>query len=499
MSLAQLEARLGEIADLNAAADLLNWDQRTYMPPGAAEVRAVQLSTLRRTAHEWFISDEIGQLLNDLDREASELEYDSHTASLIRVTRREYELDRRVPLQLVAERAKATSLAQVAWQKARAASDFAYFQPHLEVVLDLTIQLAEARGYEDRIYDALLGQFEPEVRVAQVEILFEELKAGLGPIVQAIAERADRVDDSLLAQRFDEEKQWDFGLQVIEQLGFDLEHGRQDRSAHPFTISFSPSDVRLTTRLSPDQFKMGLFASIHEAGHGMYSQGLDRSLDRTPLGSGASLGIHESQSRLWENIVGRSRGFWTFWLPRLKEVFPQQLEGIGVEAFYRAVNRVEPTLIRVEADEVTYNQHIFVRFEIENLLLEGKVRVSDLPELWNAKMEEYLGIGPPNDALGVLQDVHWASGTFGYFPTYSLGNLLSAQFYTQAISEEPRIPAQIQQGDFEPLFNWMRTKIHAAGRKYTPAEVVERVTGGPMSTAPFLTYVQRKFGEIYEL
>jgi carboxypeptidase Taq len=303
----------------------------------------------------------------------------------------------------------------------------------------------------------------------------------------------------VLDQSFDEDKQWEFGLQVIQRLGFDLVHGRQDRSAHPFTTSFAPSDVRLTTRLSPDQFKTGLFASIHEAGHGMYDQGIGPALERTPLGREASLGIHESQSRLWENIVGRSRGFWTFWLPRLKEFFPQQLDGIGVDAFYRAVSRVEPTLIRVEADEVTYNLHIFLRFEIENLLLEGKVAVADLPELWDAKMEEYLGIRPPNDAQGVLQDIHWAMGIMGYFPTYSLGNLLSAQFYAQAVSEVPEIPAQIEQGNFAPLFDWMRTNIHEPGRKYTPTELVERVTGGPTRTEPFLEYVRQKYSEIYDL
>lgn len=499
MTLEQLRDRLGAIADLGAAAAVLTWDQHTFMPPGGAEARSVQLGTLARTAHEWFTSEETGQLLEELAAESSELEYDSFQASLIRVTRRDYELDRRIPPQLIAERAQATSLAEAAWQQARAESEFRQFQPHLEKVLDLTIQVAEALGFEDRIYDALLDQFEPEMKTAQVEVLFDELKAGLLPLVQAIAERAETVDDSFFEQKFEESKQWDFGLQMIERLGFDLDHGRQDRAAHPFTISFAPSDVRVTTRLCPDQLKMGLFASMHEAGHGMYEQGLDRALDRTPLERGASLGIHESQSRLWENLVGRSRGFWTFWLPRLKEVFPQQLEGIGVEAFYQAVNRVEPTLIRVEADEVTYNFHIFLRFEIENLLLEGQVTVADLPELWNAKMEEYLGLRPRNDALGVLQDIHWASGTFGYFPTYCLGSLLSAQFYAQAVSELPQIPSQIEAGEFGPLLQWMRAKIHRVGRKFTPAELVQRVTGGPIRTEPFLAYVRQKYGEIYGL
>lgn len=495
----QLRDRMGEIADMRAAAALLRWDQNTYMPPGGAEVRALHLATVSKTAHDWFVSDEIGQLIEDLESEMADLDYDSFEASLLRVARRTYDQQRKLPSALVAELSKATALGQPAWQEARAASDFSRFQPHLARILDLNRQKAEALGYEDRIYDALLDEFEPEMKTAQVEVLFGELKADLVPLVQAIAERSDAVDDSIFSQEFDVDKQWDFGVEVIERLGFDFRHGRQDLSAHPFTTSFSPSDVRLTTRLSPEKFKMALFASIHESGHGMYDQGYDRAYDRTILSDGASLGVHESQSRMWENVVGRSRGFWTFWLPRLKEVFPRQLEGIGVEAFYQAINRVEPSLIRIEADEVTYNLHIMLRFEIENLMLEGKVQLADLPELWNAKMQEYLGILPPDDALGVLQDVHWSMGYIGYFPTYSLGNLLAAQFYSQAVSEQPNIPAQIEQGEFSPLFDWMRARIHKPSAKYTPAELVERVTGGPIRTGPFLDYIREKYTEIYRL
>jgi carboxypeptidase Taq len=325
------------------------------------------------------------------------------------------------------------------------------------------------------------------------------MKAGLVPLVRAIADRAGAVDDSIFDQAFDVGRQWDFGLQVITRLGFDLERGRQDRSAHPFTTSFSPADVRFTTRLSPHRFKTALFGSIHECGHGLYEQGIPLDLARTPLADVRSLGVHESQSRMWENVVGRSRGFWTYWLPRLKDYFPTQLDGVSVEYFYRAINRVRPSLIRVEADEVTYNLHIFLRFEIENLMLERKVKLADLPELWNDKMEEYLGVRPPDDADGVLQDVHWSAGYLGYFPTYSLGNLLAAQFYAQAVSELPDIPAQIEQGEFAPLLAWMRERIHAHGAKYTPRQLVERVTGGPLDPGPFLAYVQAKYTDIYGL
>jgi carboxypeptidase Taq len=495
----KLITRLGEHEDFQCAAHVLSWDQQTYMPPGGAETRAAVLATLRRTAHEIFISDEIGQLLDDLEPQAAGMDYDSFEASLIRATRRRYDKLRKVPPDLIARISKAGTLGHAAWEKARENSDFDAFLPNLEEIVALNIERAEALGYEDRIYDALLDRFEPEIKTAQVEALFNEMKAGLVPLVQAIAERQDAVDDSVFDQDFEVDKQWDFGIEVITRIGFDFEHGRQDRSAHPFTTSFTPADVRLTTRLFPDQFKSALFGSIHEAGHGMYEQGIDRAFDRTTLSNTRSLGAHESQSRMWENIVGRSRGFWTFWLPRLKEYFPAQLEGIEVEGFYRAVNRVKPSLIRVEADEVTYNLHIFLRFEIENLILEGKVKLTDLPELWMAKMEEYLGVRPPNDADGVLQDVHWSGGLIGYFPTYSLGNLLASQFYAQAVSELPEIPSQIERGEFAPLLNWMRQKIHRHGDKYTVTELVERITGGPIRTEPFLDYIRGKYTGIYGL
>lgn len=495
----ELRTRLGEIIDLGAASAVLGWDQQTYMPPGGAEARAMQLSTLTKTVHDWFVSDEIGQLLDDLEAELSGADYDSFEASMVRVTRRAYDRERKLPTELVAELSKTTALANQAWQQAREASDFSQFEPYLEKILDLTIQKAEAWGYEDRVYDALLEGFEPGMKAAQVETLFGEMKDGLVPLVQAIAERKDAVDDALFAQDFDVDKQWDFGIEVVKALGFDFERGRQDKTAHPFTTSFSPSDVRLTTRLYPDMFKSALFASIHEAGHGMYEQGFDRSFDRTSLSGAASLGVHESQSRMWENVVGRSRGFWNYWLPRLKEYFPRQLEGIGVEAFYQAINRVEPSLIRVEADEVTYNLHIMVRFEIENLMVEGRVKVADLPELWDAKMEEYLGIRPPDIADGVLQDVHWSAGYIGYFPTYSLGNLLASQFYNQAVTDLPGIPAQIEQGETAPLFNWMRKNVHNPGCTYTPTELVERVTGGQIRTEPFLNYIRAKYTDLYGL
>jgi carboxypeptidase Taq len=329
--------------------------------------------------------------------------------------------------------------------------------------------------------------------------LFEELKTALVPLVTAITEENPPVDDTVLTQAFDEQKQLGFSRQVIAELGFDFERGRQDISLHPFTSSFSPNDVRLTTRVARQQLKAALFSLLHESGHGIYDQGIDEQLARTPLADGASLGVHESQSRLWENVVGRSRDFWTHYFPRLQSVFPQQLGEVDLETFYRAINKVAPSYIRVEADEVTYNLHIFIRFELEQALLEGDLAVSHLPEAWNEKMKAYLGLVPPDDALGVLQDIHWAGGAMGYFPTYALGNMLAVQFFNQALAERPAIAEQITRGEFERLYAWLRENIYQHGRKYTPAELTQRVTDDTIQAGPFIQYVKQKYGGIYNL
>ncbi len=497
--LRQLKARLAEIDDVERAADLLDWDQQTYMPPAGAGARAEQLSTLRGLAHRFFISDEMGALLDDLRDAAAGLEPDSDAACLIRVTARDYEKARRVPSELVAELSRVSALAMEAWARARPASDFALFRPHLERIVALNVQLAEAFGYEECIYDPLLDEYEPGMKTAQVAAIFDELKGALIPLVKAIAEKADAVDAAFLSREYDEQKQWNFGLELLREVGFDFERGRQDRSAHPFTTAFSPADVRLTTRVLRDYLPTALFATLHEGGHGLYDQGIDAALSRTPLGHGASTAVHESQSRLWENLVGRSRGFWRHYFPRLQALFPEQLAGVDAESFYRAVNRVQPSPIRVEADEVTYNLHIFLRFELENDLLEGRVGVADLPAAWNAKMEEYLGLTPTNDGEGVLQDIHWAGGLLGYFPTYALGNLLSVQLFDQALAESPSLPAQIESGQFAALLGWLREKVHRHGKKFTPAELMRRVTDSELQAAPYLAYIRAKYGEIYGL
>ena len=492
----ELKTLLARVADLNAAAAVLEWDQETYMPDGAAEARGHQIATLRKLAHEFFTTDEVGTLLEALAPATQALDPVSTEASLVRVARRDYEKALKIPAALVAEMAEAVARGKQAWRKARESDTYATFAPHLERLIDLNVQKAEALGYDDCLYDALLDQYEEGMKTATIEAVFVDLRARLVPIVHAIAER-EPTDDRVLHQTFDKQKQWDFGLEVIKDFGYDFDRGRQDLSTHPFTTSFSITDVRLTTRVDERYLPSALFGTLHECGHGLYEQGIDLALDRTPLADGTSLGMHESQSRLWENLVGRSRAFWQRYYPRLRSFFPDQLAGVSLDAFYRGINKVEPSLIRVEADEVTYNLHVMLRFELEKAMVEGRVLVADLPELWNEKMEEYLGLRPETDADGVLQDIHWSLGAIGYFPTYSLGNLMSAQLFDQAKQDLPGLDAQIATGQFAELLGWLRTNIHQYGRKLQALEILERVTGTGLDAEPWLAYIRQKYGAIY--
>ena len=495
--LAELKKLLAPVADLQRASAVLGWDQQTFMPPRGARTRAEQLATLDSLAHRLFTDDEIGRLLDELADAAANLPDDSDEASLIRVTKREYDKAKRVPAALIEDISRTTSLALEAWTKARAESKFKTFQPDLEKIVDLEIQLANHLGYTDRIYDALLDEYEPEMTTAQVATIFEALKQELIPFARKIAEQADKVNDKCLHRTYDEKKQWDFGIDVIKRLGFDFESGRQDKSVHPFTTGFGLGDTRITTRVDKHFLPMALFGTIHETGHALYEMGYRPELERTPLAGGASLSVHESQSRLWENVVGRSRGFWKFFFPRLRKVFPRQLADQNVDSFYRAVNQVHPSFIRVEADEVTYSLHIMLRFELENDLVERKLKVADVPEAWNAKMKEYLGIVPPDDAHGCLQDIHWSGGSIGYFATYSLGSIFSVQLFEHALRDMPLLPSQIEQGEFGGLLKWLRTNLHQHGRKFTLDELAKKITGEPLTTRPYLRYLKKKFGDIY--
>jgi carboxypeptidase Taq len=491
-----LKAKLKQVHDINAASAVLGWDQQVNMPPGGAAARAEQLATLSKLAHELFTDDAIGLLLADLA--GAGFDYDSDEAGLIRVARRDYDLARKLPPELVADMSRTFSLGQQIWTRARADKEFARFEDILTKIIDLNIQKAEAYGYEECIYDALLNEYEPDMKTAEVNRVFGELRAALVPLVQAITSDGEPVDVSCLKQDFDEQAQWDFGMVVLKDIGFDLERGRQDRSVHPFTTSFSMNDVRVTTRVYKDMFNTALFGTLHEGGHALYEQNVSPTLEGTLLAGGASLGVHESQSRLWENVLGRSRPFWDFYYPRLQSHFPAQLSNVNLDTFYRAINRVERSFIRVEADEVTYSLHIFLRFELEQALVEQRLQVRHLPDAWNAKMEELLGLTPPDDARGVLQDIHWSTGTIGYFPTYSLGTVLSLQFYQQTLGDIPDLPEQFARGEFGALLAWFKEKIHRHGRKYTANELVERVTGAKRIEAePYLAYIRQKFSEIY--
>jgi carboxypeptidase Taq len=493
----QLKTILAEISDLEHAASLLRWDLQTYMPGGGAEGRSHQLALLKRLAHERATSPALGQILDELKPLAASLDPDSNDARLVNVTARNYNKSSRIPARHVEEFSRLTALAQQAWMEARQKSDFAVFRPHLERIVALRQEYASFFPGMNHPYDALLDDFDPGMKTADVKAIFEELRLKQVELINAIAARP-QVEDAFLRQPFEPAKQWTFGEQVITSLGFDWECGRQDKSAHPFTTEIGLKDVRITTRVDANFLNPMLFGTIHECGHAFYSLGVAPELERTSLQGSASLALDESQSRLWENMVGRSRPFWKHFYPHLQQVFPQ-LGEVPLEKFYRGINKVAPSFIRVEADEATYNLHIMLRLEIEIALLEGKVAVRDLPDLWNAKMQEYLGVTPPSDAMGVLQDIHWSEGTLGYFPTYALGNLISAQLWEKINQDIPDLERQIETGKFEALLAWLREKIHRHGAKFEPQELVQRVTGSRIDPAAYVRYLSGKFGEIYNL
>ena len=497
--LQQLRQILAEVTDLNRAALVLEWDQETYMPPGGVQGRAEQLATLLRLSHVMFTGADVGRLLDALEDELSSSPFDSDEASIVRVTRRDYDQARKLPPDLVAEIARAGSVARPVWEKARRDEDFNLFAPYLAKNVELNRRIADALGYRDRPYDALIDRSEPGMSTKQLTAIFAELKEAIVPLVAGIARHADAVDDSVLYRGFDPDLQVSYALDVVKRLGYDLERGRQDISTHPFSTGFGPGDVRITTRVSRDFFNECLFGSIHESGHAMYNQGMSAEIDRTPLWDGASPGVHESQSRLWENLVGRSLPFWRHFYPSLRKAFPEPLTGVDEEAFYRAVNRSHPSFIRVEADEVTYNLHVLLRFELENELLEGKLEVKDVPEAWNARFKSYVGLDVPNDREGALQDIHWSFVSFGIFPGYTIGNLVSAQLMEKIRADIPDLDAQVEKGQFAALLGWLRKNVHRHGRKFTPDELLERATGKPLTAAPWIAYVRKKFGALYGL
>jgi carboxypeptidase Taq len=497
--LAELKQRLQEISDLHGAESVLGWDQATYMPPGGAAARGRQLALLSRLGHERLADPAVGRLLDSLTPWAEAQGADSDAAALVRVTRRDYDRATRVPSAFIQRLSEHTATSYHAWERARPANDFAAMRPLLETTVELSRELAAFHPGYAHPYDALIDLAEDGMTVAAVRSLFTELRAGLVPLIEAIRARPE-ADDRCLSGDFPEAAQRAFGEKVIRAFGYDYARGRQDNTAHPFMVKLGRGDVRITTRYRADTLSDGLFSTLHEAGHAMYEQGIDDALDGTPLFGGTTSGVHESQSRLWENLVGRSLPFWRHWYPALKAAFPGSLTGVDVETFHRAINKVRPSLIRTEADEVTYNLHVMLRFDLELALLEGTLAVADLPEAWRARIRSDLGVSPPDDRDGALQDVHWYAGIVGgAFQSYTLGNIMSAQFFAAARRELPDLDGQTGRGEFTPLRKWLTERIYRHGRKFTAAEIVQRATGEPLSIAPYLAYLEAKYRPLYGL
>ena len=497
--LQDLKARLLEVGDLNHINALLGWDQATYMPLGGAEARGRQSARMARMAQEKFIDKKIGKLLDNLRSYEESLPYDSDDASLIRVTRREYERALKVPPEFIGELNQHGARSYQVWTEARPANDFSKVRSNLETTLDLSRKLADYFGNYEHIADPLIDFADYGMKASTVRALFADLRDQLVPIVRSITSQPS-VDDSVLHKHYPEAEQLSFGAEVVRQLGYDFSRGRIDKTHHPFMTKFSLGDIRITTRVQEDYLGDCLFSNMHEAGHAMYEQGIDLSYEGMPIGGGTSAGVHESQSRLWENIVGRSRGFWEYTYPQIQAQFPEQLKDVSLDTFYAAINKVEKSLIRTEADEVTYNLHVMLRFDFELQLLEGSLSIRDLPETWHERFEQDFGIVPPNDGDGVLQDVHWFAGIIGgSFQGYTLGNILSAQIYSAALKAHPEIPDEMKQGKFSTLHGWLRENIYRHGSKFTAPEIIERASGSPLTIEPYINYLKTKYGALYAL
>ncbi len=488
--------RFKDIVVISAAAGLAAWDQETMMPSKAVGTRSEQLAALAHVVHEKLVDPKLGRMLRTLFKDKASLSSDERVC--VREWLRDYERGVKLPVELVRELARITALAQNAWIEARKKSDFKLFAPWLKKVVALKRKEAKFLGYKHVPYDALLDNYEPLMTVKELDPIMERLSKGLVPIAQAVMSSRFKPDASFLTRRqYDEAKQELICRQVSEAIGVDTNASRLDRSVHPFCCGLAPTDVRITTRYDERWLPQALYGVMHESGHALYEQGMQEKLYGTPLSEAVSVGMHESQSRLWENLIGRGKPFVGYILPHLRKHFSAQLSGITEEKFYRAINRVRATPIRVEADEVTYNLHIVLRYEIEKKLMNGDISVNDLPALWNDGMKEMLGLTPKNDAEGVLQDTHWAQGMMGYFPTYSLGNLYAAQLWHALRKEVRGVDAKIAKGDFSPILLWLRKNVHRHGRRYPPAQLIKRATGKMPDSKYFLNYLKEKYGEIY--
>ena len=488
-----------EIDDLNSIGSVLHWDEQTQMPKSGAAARADHMATLARLTHARISSKELGETIEKLLPWSEGLPADSDEAAIVKVAKREYDKSTKISAELVDRMSDVRARAFRTWLKSREEKDFKVFRPALEEVYEVSRAVADSLGYTDHPLDPMVDWQEPGMSVNDVDVLFAELREALVPLVKAIADTGETGRDTMLRQYYDPQVQWDLGIDGVKAIYFKLDEGRADKSVHPFSTTFSPNDVRITTRVKPNDFGPSFFAFLHEAGHGHYMQGIPVKYRRTPLIEGASSGAHESQSRTWENIVGRSRGFSDFFYPRVQQAFPEQTKGKTVEDWYKAVNAVKPSFIRVEADEVTYNLHIMIRFELEKAVFDGKLAVADLRDAWNAKFEEYLGITPADDLVGVLQDIHW-SGRFGAaFQSYAIGNVMSAQLYAAALRDVPGLESKFAVGDYSGLLKWSQENVHAHGCKYTPQELMKVATGEHLTAKPYINYIQTKFSDLYGL
>jgi carboxypeptidase Taq len=495
----ELVSLLHSTAVLGSCASVLSWDEQTYLPPAGAELRAEQLAMLAGLTHERATSSRIGELLSELENSRL-LAEDSDIAVNVRESRRTYDRATKLPRRLVEELSRTTTLAQAAWVEARKTSDFATFRPWLENMVSLKREQAAALGFGDGVpYDALLDEFEPGACSREIATTFAPLRDELVKLVAEIQASTRRPDVDLLARRYPLEAQKRFAESAARAIGFDFQAGRLDIAPHPFCSGMGPGDCRLTTRYNEQHFPSAFFGVLHEAGHGLYEQGLNRAAFGTPLGETVSLGIHESQSRLWENFVGRSRAFWQHFFVPAQQAFPEALADVSLDAWYAAINDVRPSFIRVEADEVTYNLHIMLRFELEQPLIAGDLHPADLPGVWNESFEKFFGLTPPDDARGCLQDIHWSAGLFGYFPTYSLGNMYAAQFYDAAERALGDLAALFARGEFRPLLDWLRRNIHSHGKRFRATELIQHVAGEPLSHRSLVSHLRRKFGPLYGL
>ncbi len=486
---------MAKVKDIESASSMLSWDQETYMPPGAVEARSHQITALEVIQHQFMTSTEAHDIAEKISTRIPN--GDPNETSMFRLFMRRYNRDVKLPQSFIEDFSNAKTVAIESWKHARKESRFYHFEKDLGRLLELKIQEAEYLGYSDNRYDALLDQYEPGMTVAKLQPMFDHLKTKTLELFKKVDIYKDKVTDGFMKQKFHSEGQIKFVKIISEKMAFDLYYGRMDESVHPFTVAFSPKDVRITTRVNDKDIRTCIYASIHELGHGLYEQGIDYSLYRTFANDGASFGMHESQSLLWENMITRSREFFVWSLPILQSIYPGMLSDIYPTDIYKAVNVVRPSFIRLEADELTYNLHIILRFEIENMLLNGQLKVKEIPDYWNVKMREFLGIYPPNDTMGALQDIHWSHGGFGYFPTYTLGKMYGAMIWETMHKEISNLGELISKGNLSPLRHWLGEKIHRYGSLLTPQELIKNITGSELNEQPFLNYIETKLKDIY--